>query len=210
MDLSDWEQKLSEGWDRVGFNFYRTRYEHLQSFNPEFGLVWRICELMPLRFRLDNTFSFTKSQQKNQKYNKDLRKVYDIATITDEKVTLFNTWYAARFGLENVIQQWVSGLNLPFPSMECCVYDKDKLIACSYFDTTPNASYSTLAFYDPDEMKRGLGTYTMISEIEFDIQNNKKFHYPGHAHRQNTLYDYKKKYNNAERFDWDTTEWVAL
>jgi leucyl-tRNA---protein transferase len=210
MSLSDWEQKLSEGWDRVGFSFYRTRFEYLQNFSAGYLPLWRKCELMPLRFRLDDTFSFSKSQQNNQKRNKDLRRVYGTATITDEKVALFNAWYTARFGLENVIQQWVSGVNKPFPSKECCVYDKDKLIACSYFDATRNASYSTLAFYDPNEMKRSLGTYTMISEIEFDLKNKKKFHYPGHAHRENTLYDYKKKFANAERFDWDQLDWVAL
>ncbi len=210
MDLLDWEQKLSEGWDRIGYQFYRKRYEHLPAIDADGNLGYYRYELMPLRFRLDNTFSFTKSQQNNKKYNKNLRYVYNIASITDEKIMLFDDWYVARFGSLNVIEQWVSGINKPFPSIECCVYDKDKLVACSYFDTTPSASYSTLAFYDPNEMKRSLGTYTMILEIEFDLKNNKKFHYPGHAHRENSMYDYKKKFGNPERFDWTKMDWVGL
>ena len=210
MDLSDWDLKLSEGWDRVGYYFFRRRNDYFEGFNSNLELIRLKLELMPLRFRIDDTFSFTKSQRINQKRNKDLRRIYNIATINEEKIALFDAWYIARFGQTSVIEQWLSGINLPFPSMECCVYDKDKLVACSYFDTTPNAGYSTLAFHEPNEAKRSLGTFTMISEIEFALKNKKPFHYPGHAHRENTMYDYKKKFNNAERFDWDTLNWTAL
>ena len=210
MDLSDWDAKLANGWDRVGRYFFRRQYDYVEGFNSRLEYIKAKFQLMPLRFRLDDAFSFTKSQRINQKRNKDLRCVYNSASVTEEKLLLFNAWHIARFGHLSNIEQWFAAENCPFPTMECCVYDKDRLVACSFFDSTPNSNYSTLAFYDPYEKKRSLGTFTMLLEIEFGLKNKKLYHYPGHAHYQNTMYDYKKKFNNAERFDWDMLDWVKL
>jgi arginine-tRNA-protein transferase len=64
--------------------------------------------------------------------------------------------------------------------------------------------------YDPNEKKRSLGTYSLISEIEHGLAQHKKHHYPGHAYYQNSMYDYKKLFNNMECFDWDISDWAAL
>lgn len=206
MSLKDWEHLLSSGWDRVGQYFFHRRYDLFQSVLTENLIAF---ELMPLRYGLED-FTFSKSQRIIKKRNADLKRIYRPSFVDTEKLELFDKWYNSRFHSFGSIFTWVSGNDLPFPTFEVALYKEDKLIACSFFDITETAQYSTLAMYDPDEKERSLGTYTLISEIEYGIANQKKYHYPGHAYSQKSVYDYKKRFNNMECFDWEIAAWTSL
>ena len=209
MSLSDWDFLLDSGWDRVGDYFFRRQYDRyeLMFLNEVFSMP---MQLMPLRYRLSAGYAFPKSHRIIQKRNADLHRIYRPAFIDQEKVDLFNAWYSSRFQTENSIFTWVSGNQLPFPSYEVSIYKLDKLIACSFFDVVPTAQYSTLAMFDPEEAKRSLGTYSLISEIEFGLRRRKKYHYPGHAYYESSMYDYKKRFVNAEAFDWHNQDWRPI
>ncbi len=206
MSLTDWEDLLLSGWDRVGSFFFHRRFD---VFRTMFEDTYITYQLMPLRYNLHN-FTFTKSQRKIQRQNEDLKRIYRPTVIDDEKLELFDNWYLTRFYTEGSIFTWVSDNEKPFPTHEVSIYKDDKLIACSFFDITPKAQYSTLAMYSPDERHRSLGTYTLISEIEMGLMHHKNFHFPGHAYYENSVYDYKKRFNNMECFDWETTQWQPL
>jgi leucyl-tRNA---protein transferase len=209
MTLTDWDTLLAAGWDRVGGCFFRRRYDHFSV--PFLGQDVQVTtQLMPLRYRLWSYFEWSKSQRIVQRRNKDLRIVVRPALIDDEKLNMFDTWYLARFKRESTIFTWVSGVAKPFPTFEVSMYKFDKLVACSFFDATPKAQYSTLAMYDPNEMKRSLGTFTLMSEIENAKRYLKPHHYPGHAYYENSMYEYKKKLPNAEGFDWEGQRWRTL
>jgi leucyl-tRNA---protein transferase len=209
MSLTDWDTLLAAGWDRVGGYFFRRRYDHFSV--PFLGQDVQVTtQLMPLRYRLWSYFEWSKSQRIVQRRNKDLRLVIRPAVIDDEKLNLFDGWYLARFKRESTIFTWVSGVAKPFPTFEVSMYKLDKLVACSFFDATPKAQYSTLAMYDPNEMKRSLGTFTLMSEIENAKRYLKPHHYPGHAYYENSMYEYKKKLPNAEGFDWEAQKWRTL
>ncbi|MBL7814518.1 MAG: hypothetical protein JNL70_05885 [Saprospiraceae bacterium] len=209
MSLIDWEQLLLDGWDRVGENFFRRRFEYILTIQNGVEIISPL-ELMPLRYKLSPQFDFTKSQRINLRRNDDLVKIIRPAHITWEKLELFDQWYINRFNRFADLYVWVSDNGTPFPMHELCLYKHDKLIACSFFDVTPNLQYSTTAFYDPNEMNRSLGTYTLLCEILNGIKKDKKYHYPGHAYIQKSKYDYKKNINHKERFDWDKQIWVPL
>jgi arginine-tRNA-protein transferase len=167
-------------------------------------------QLMPVRYKLNSQFQFSKSQQKILRRNADLVQVFRPAKITDDKLQLFDEWYAHRFQRLASLTTWVSDAEKPFPMYELCLYRYDRLIACSFFDVTPNLQYSTTAFYDPTEMKRSLGTFTLLCEVEQGIKTGKRFHYPGHAYAQSSMYDYKKRMPNVEHYDWDSRQWLPL
>ena len=209
LSLTDWEKLLLSGWDRVGENFFRRRFDYY-TVPFVFENVVMTMQLMPLRYRLFNNFEFTKSQRMIIRRNADLVRVYRPAVITEEKIALFDKWYAHRFNRLASLYSWVSDNYKPFPMYEVCLYKYDKLVACSFFDITPHLQYSTTAFYDPEEMKRSLGTFTLLCEIQHGLSTHKKYHYPGHAYAQSSMYDYKKKMNNAEQYDWDRHEWLPL
>ncbi len=209
MPLTDWDTLLAAGWDRVGDYFFRRRFDHFSL--PFLGENIQITtQLMPLRYRLWGHFAFSKSQRIVQRKNKELRLVFRPAFLDDEKLRIFDDWYQARFNRGANIGTWTSGNDKPFPTHEVSIYHFDKLIACSFFDATPNAQYSTLAMYDPNEMKRSLGTFTLMCEIENARRHGKGYHYPGHAYYETSMYEYKKKFPNAEGFDWDAQRWRVL
>ncbi len=206
MPLTDWELLLSAGWDRIGTHFFHRRYDNFNIFDDWSSLT----QLMPLRYRLSPDFQFSNSQQIIQKHNADLTHVFRPSKLDDEKFRLFDDWYLERFNRYSTIFTWVSGTDLPFPTYEVCLYKKDKLVACSFFDITPHLQYSTLAFYDPNELKRSLGTYTMMCEIAQGLKNKKYYHYPGHAYYENSMYEYKKRFHNLEYYDWELLNWAKM
>jgi leucyl-tRNA---protein transferase len=198
-----WQGLLAQGWDRVGTEFFRVRF-----MNPGGLFFLPMYERMPLRYALAN-FEFSKSQRKIARINADLRVVYAPARITPEKEDLFNRWSWNRFNQQQTIKTWI-GTENPVPMREVRVYKGKKLIACSFFDNTTQAQYSTIGFFDPEESHRSLGTFTMMLEIMHGIAKNKVFHYPGHAFMQEYMYEYKKRFSNAQCFDWQTETWGAL
>jgi arginyl-tRNA--protein-N-Asp/Glu arginylyltransferase len=210
MSLSDWEDKLMIGWDRMGYYFFRKRYEYFEGFDQDLSYYKYALQLMPLRYRLDGTFCFSKSQRNIKKRNAEVSVVFQKSSLNAEKLILFNAWHQERFGYLSRIEQWTHGTDQPFETMECCVFLEGRLIACSFFDETEKVCYSTLAFYDPAEIHRSLGIFTLIAEIEYGMARGKSYHHPGHAHYENTKYDYKKRFSNAECFDWETQTWMEL
>ena len=128
MSLTDWDTLLSSGWDRVGGYFFRRRLDHFGI--PFLGEEVKVSmQLMPLRYRLWTPFEWSKSQRIVQRRNKDLRIVVRPAVIDEEKLTLFDQWYLARFKREAAIFTWISGIAKPFPTFEVAMYKMDKLIA---------------------------------------------------------------------------------
>jgi arginyl-tRNA--protein-N-Asp/Glu arginylyltransferase len=208
MSSLDWETLLLAGWDRVGDHFFHRQFDQFIYHYSNGVSISKLEELMPLRYRLNENFVFSKSQQKNIRQNADLTRIYQPAKLTDEKLNLFDEWYLHRFQKTENLAIWASDNQKPLPIYECSLFYLDKLIACSFFDITKNCQYSLTAFYDPNEMKRSLGTFTLLCEIENGLASGKKFHFPGHAYLENTMYNYKKRIPNAERFEWATEKWV--
>ncbi len=56
--------------------------------------------------------------------------------------------------------------------------------------------------FDPDLGDRGLGTLTMLKEIEYSIGTGREYYYPGSAYEGPSFYDYKKRFAALECFDW--------
>jgi leucyl-tRNA---protein transferase len=202
MSAKKWQKLLHTGWDRVGLEFFRVRFSYP---NGAFGPAY---ERMPLRYRLAD-FEFSKSQRKIWRQNADLRIVHAPARITPEKVALFKKWYLDRFQRDSELDTWITEFP-PVPMREIRVYKGKTLVACSFFDNTPQAQYSVLGFFDPAERQRSLGTFTLLAEIQRAIDLKKDYHYPGHAYMQAFMYEYKKNFKTAEHFDWQTETWTAL
>ena len=84
-----------------------------------------------------------------------------------------------------------------------------RLVAVSYFDVGAEAVSSVYAMFEPDEERRGLGTLTMLREIEWARENGKQWLYPGYATVQQSHYDYKKSFRPLSVWDW-RANWVPL
>jgi leucyl-tRNA---protein transferase len=201
MSLIDWEKLLAEGWRHNGKMVFRSSHD--------FDEKDQLCRILPLRNLLKD-LAFSKSQRKIFKKNQDLRHEIKPLHIDDTKHELFYK-HIARFKHRVPLSIWdfVSiEKSRPFKTWELCVYKEDKLIACSFIDITKNSLSSTYAMFDTDESKRSLGIYTMILEMMFGQEKKKKYYYPGYAYETPSFFDYKKKFDNTEFYDWALQVWL--
>ncbi|MFM8393004.1 MAG: arginine-tRNA-protein transferase, partial [Acidobacteriota bacterium] len=57
--------------------------------------------------------------------------------------------------------------------------------------------------FEPDESARSLGIYLILSGIEYAKRLQLKYYYPGYAYREPSFYDYKKRFQALEAYDWE-------
>ncbi len=192
---SQLDMVLADAWRHFGTHFFRYS---LGVYRDE------IRRVIPLRIRLAD-FQFSKSQRRNLRNNRDLRVELNSIKITPESEDLFHR-HKQRFdyGVPASIYDFLSfePAAIPCEAREIAVYNKDNLVAVSYFDIGSTTTSGIYAAFDPDESARGLGIFTMLKEIEFSIDAGKEFYYQGYAYEGESFYDYKKQFAATEKFDW--------
>ncbi len=89
-----------------------------------------------------------------------------------------------------------------FNTYEVEVYDGDKLVALSYFDVGEKSMASLIGIYHPDYSKYSLGNYTMLLELQYAMESDLHFYYPGYIFSEPSIFDYKLKLGNFDYYDW--------
>lgn len=187
---------LAKGWRHFGEHFVRY---NIGFHENELRLV------LPLRIRLAD-FTLSKSQRRVLKRNQDLQIVIRPIEITKEKEILFEA-HKQRFNhsIPDSLYDFLSHspAAVPCEALEVCVYEREKLLAASFFDVGAESISAVYAMFDPLETSRSLGIFTMLMVIDYAIKNSKTFYYPGYAYEGNSFYDYKKRFSALEFFDWN-------
>jgi arginine-tRNA-protein transferase len=162
------------------------------------------CRVILLRIDLKN-FEFSKSQRKNLRKNEDLTLIRRAINIQPMHELLFER-HARRFTHNR--PQSIYGFFSFFSSIMPCygvefdVFLQEKLVAASFFHIGRKSLAANYGIYEPEEWRRGLGTYTMLKEIEFAKDNGREYYYPGFVYDVPSEFDYKLNFNNLEYFDW--------
>lgn len=186
---------LAGGWRHFGERFYR--------YTPGFYKN-EIRVVLPLRVRLDR-FRPSKSQRRCLRRNADLECDIKPAEVTPEIEELFlahRTRFAndAPYSLYDFLSY--EPATLPTPGLMLEVRDGDELLAASYFEVGETTVSSLYGMFLPGHEKRGLGIFTLLKEIEYGLENQKHYFYPGYAYEGESFYDYKKRLGSLEYFDW--------
>ena len=173
------DKLLSAGWFRSSSNISRLQY---LCINETVGSVINI------RAKLKN-YHFSKNCRKllnrnNQRFTHTIRKITSIDEAKEklyqqqkERFEIFIMDNLYVFLYDYLAQQEDSIFN----TYEVCVYDGDKLVAISFLDLGAQSAASILGLYDIEYQKYSLGTYTLLLEIQFAIQNNFTSFYPGYV-----------------------------
>lgn len=198
---ADMDFLLAEGWRNFGTYFFR---HNVGIFRGEYRHV------MPLRIRLAD-FTLSKSQRRNLERNKDLEIVVRPILIDAEKERLFHR-HKTRFEEypPDSIYVFLSRepATIPSEAFEICCYENDKLLAVSFFNAGNESVSGIYAMFEPTEVKRGLGIFTMLLEIKYAQVTGKDFYYQGYAYQGESFYDYKKRFSALEMYDWEGLGWV--
>lgn len=197
---------LSQGWRHFGTQFFRFESSFLET-NDEFVPV----KVIPLRIFLPY-FKLSKSQRKILKKNEQFSINRQLVKLTPEKYLLFEK-HALRFSEHSRPTSLFNFLSetpdiTPLPTYEIEVWDKEKLIACSFVDITPKAFSSIYAMFDTDYADHSLGIFTLLKEIEWAKELGKNYLYLGYAYDRSSFYDYKKRFSALEKLQWDSLIWV--
>ncbi len=121
------DEFLANGWRHFGTHFFRYSFGFYQN---------SIRTVIPLRVCLRN-YAHSKSHRRIIRKNEDLRTIIRPTEITNEKVELFER-HKLRFdhGIPDSLHDFLAlaPAAVPVEGMEICVYDKQRLIAASFFD----------------------------------------------------------------------------
>lgn len=79
----------------------------------------------------------------------------------------------------------------PFEGMMVQVHDKDKLIACGYFDKGLQSIAGLLNIYHPEYYKYSLGKYLMLQKLGYAMKQQMLYYYTGYISTASKRFDYK-------------------
>lgn len=194
---------LEKGWYRMGQSIFTTQF---LSFDAQiYTALW-------LRLSLEN-YTMRKSLRKIfNKVHNNFQVIVQPATFGLDKELLFQKYKKTFKGSFNsTVNAYMldnTKKNL-YNTLECLVYDGEKLIAFSYFDIGETAIASILGVYDNDYQKYSLGVFTMLQEITWCLENKMEFYYPGYCVPGYERFDYKCRVGEMEYFDYIKKQWFA-
>jgi arginine-tRNA-protein transferase len=152
------------------------------------------------------TFAPSKSQRRNGRRNADLAVTVDFPHLSDEKWRLFQAYLARQHNRSmgdsrEDLQRFL--YDSPTDSLEFEYRLAGQLIAFGIGDVC-SRSLSTVYFvFDPQHAHRGLGTFSMLWEIEYCRRNQIPYHYLGFAIRDCAKMNYKTNFRPYEVLSTD-------
>lgn len=169
MDGAIYQALMDQGFRRSGDIFYKPAC-------PE-------CDAC-IQYRvLVNKFSPSRSKRRNWRINGDIRLEIGTGQSSDAKHALFcryldyqhdGTMSDDRGSFDRFLY------DAPVPGVEFCYYLGRKLVGVSLADRCPTALSSVYMYFDPDYASRGLGTHSILREIEYCREIKVPYYYLGY------------------------------
>jgi arginine-tRNA-protein transferase len=189
----------AEGWRNFGTYFFR----YSNAYNPT---IKDYDNIIALRINLKK-FTFQKSHLKLLRKTKDTKVIYQPITITEEKEKMFFK-HIQRFenNPPDSIYTFLSHkpATIPYTSIECDIYSaENQLYAVSFIGLGQKGLSSIYAMFDTDYSHLSPGLHTLLMEIDYGQKNNFDYLYLGYSFEQRSFYDYKKRFNSLEKYNWE-------
>lgn len=114
--------------------------------------------------------------------------------ITGEAEELYQAYKASvDFEVSETIRDYLVG-EAPYSiyNTKCFeIRDGKKLVACGYFDEGETTLAGILNIYHPDYKQSSPGKFLMLLKINYALEQQKEFYYPGYISTGITKFDYK-------------------
>jgi len=147
-------------------------------------------------------YTFSKSSSRVMKKAKDLKSYIQTPTLSQAHLDLFEKyhkfmrdkkgWKYNKTTPEHYYNSFING-HEDF-GYEVLYFDKDKLIGVDLIDILEDGISSIYFYYDPDYSKFSLGKLSLLMQIKFAKQSNKKWIYLGYYVEGCPSLDYKAEY----------------
>ena len=202
MEAVAFDQYLRQGWRLLGYSVIRHNFAICRG---------RICRTIPLRIRLNEGFTFSKSQRQILRRGAALKVHCAPIALSPEKEQLFHL-HTQRFRDRQALSLYSflhpHASEVPVTGLEYTVFDNKRLIACSYFHIGSAAVSGTYCFFDPEYDRYSPGSLTMLLELQLAQQMGMQYYYHGYCYDVPSQFDYKLNFNHLESMDWKTGAWA--
>ncbi len=181
------DKLLAEGKYRMGTDMLSCDYiinEHYQLLN----VIWA-------RYLVDNVAN--PLNHKIYKKSKNFTVKLTDFVLTDEIRELANKYCNSRDIEVNFDENYFYNefdIN-PFYTKTILIYDNQKLIAVGYFDEGLDCIMGLKNLFDPDYHKYSLGKYIMLLKMQYCIEHQIRYYYPGYIACESEVFDYKLFFN---------------
>lgn len=154
--------RMREGWRRFGDMLFRPH-------------CTRCAACQSLRVLVDR-FQPNRSQRRAWKENAgSVRVAIGAPAVSRAKLALYDRYHAHQSDYKgwplhdpkDAAEYARSFVENPFPTQEWCYYLDDRLIGAGYVDDLPGGLSAIYFFYDPEQRDRSLGTFNVLSIIDY-------------------------------------------
>lgn len=188
---------LAKGWRKFGPYFFKP--------------VCPACrECIPIRV-LAQEFEPSKSQRKRLRKNASIQVRFGPLRYSDRVYEIYQNHSQTRFGQEGGLEGFLFNFYSPScPSLQSEYYLNDQLIAVGYLDQGENCLSSVYFVYDTAYARLGLGTFSILKEIEYTKQLELAYYYLGYYIRDCQSMNYKDRFKPREHYNWLTHKWQRV
>ncbi|MEM9173951.1 MAG: hypothetical protein AAGC67_01865 [Myxococcota bacterium] len=191
-DPEHYDQRMATGWFRSGPILVRANLLPLDE---------QIRGLVQIRLPVDDPTGASRSARRRFRRNRERFRVeFGPAKVDGARSALYEKTKARFMSfVSSALEPLVLGENRDvFDTRECAVFDQDRLVAVSYFDVGREAVAAQLALHDPDYAAYGLGTYTLLEEIDYARTIDAVYYYPGYVVPGQPRFDYKMQIGRVQ------------
>lgn len=187
---------LERGWFRLGQMIFTTNFAQVKE--QLLSTIW--LRVLLSEYRMDELHR--KLLKQNARFITNIQP----AEINEEKEVLYARYRASvSFAPSESLQHLLFGKgdadSSVYTTYEVTVREREKLIACGFFDLGGKSAEGIVSFYDPEYKKYSLGKYVIYSKIEYCQSLGLEYFYPGYFVPGNPYFDYKLKIaRNALQF----------
>lgn len=185
---------LSKGWRKFGAYYFRP-------------LCPTCRDCTPIRV-LTEEFTPSKSQRKNLRKNAAVQVKFGPLTYSQRGYDIYVEHSRNRFDQESSLDGFLFNFYTPScPALQSEYYLDDQLIALGFLDHGHNCLSSVYFVYDTSYAHLGLGTFSILKEIEYAKSVGLPYYYLGYYIRECRRMNYKDRFEPREHFDWSSGIW---
>lgn len=190
----DLSRVLSEGWRKFGLYFFRPRCSECR-------------DCIPLRVPVVD-FTPSRSQRRVLRRNEGLRTRFGPLNFTEDVFRLYRDHALARFGQQSSLDEFITGFYQPSaPAMQLDIFLDEVQIGAGFLDVGSDCLSSVYFCFDPAYEHLGLGTYSVLKEIERARQMGLAYYYLGYYVSDCPTMQYKDHFLPRQYFNWQTGLW---
>jgi arginine-tRNA-protein transferase len=187
---------LSAGWRKFGIYY----------FSPA-CVDCREC--VPIRVSVRD-YKPSHSQRRITRKNRDLTVTFGPLRYSDRAFEIYREHSLNRFGRDVEREDFMNGFCVPScPCLQSEYYLEDKLVAIGFIDRSENALSSVYFAYSTEYLRRGLGIFSVVREIDYARELGLRHYYLGYWIKDNRSMAYKASFRVNERMDWESARWRA-